>query len=92
MKMKTVMLVALFTALSQGALAEPLTVGQIQMPAEIQPLTQEQTQQAIATLLQEGIIEWVDGHFVVKDQNALEQLRQRGRVDLQAAAYSVICY
>lgn len=90
MKMKSVMLVTILTVLSQGAFAEPPTADQA--PAQVQTHTQEQIQKGIAVLLEEGVIEWVDGHFVLKDQNALERLRQRGRVDLQAVAESVICY
>lgn len=89
MKMQSALLVAVLTVLSQGAFAEPQAD---QPPAQVQPLTQEQIQKGIVVLLEEGVIEWVDGRFVLRDQTALERLRQRGRVDLQAVADHVICY
>ncbi len=90
MKMKSALLVAVLTVLSQGAFAEPRAADQ--PPAQVQPPTQEQIQKGIVVLLEEGVIEWVDGRFVLRDQTALERLRQRGRVDLQAVADHVICY
>lgn len=90
MKMKSAAFVALLTVLSQGAFAEqPVTD---QAPALAQQLTKEQIQKAIVVLLEERVIEWTDGRFVIKDQNALDQLRSRGRVDLLSAADHVVCY
>lgn len=89
MKMRSVLLAGILA--SQGALAALPPVGAVNEDA-VSQLTQEQLQKALATLLEEGIIEWVDGRFILKDQNALEQLRARGRVDLMMAADHSICF
>ena len=90
MKKKSILFAGVLAVASQGAFASLPPANEIS--GDVQQLTSEQEQKAIATLLDEGIIEWVDGHFVVRDQTALEKLRQRGRVDLQLAADHVVCY
>lgn len=89
MKVKSVLLAGLLA--SHGALAALPPAGAINEEA-VPQLTHEQLQRALVTLLEEGIIEWVDGRFILKDQNALEQLRERGRVDLIMAANQSICF
>lgn len=89
--MKSVLFAVAFAIFSQGAFAEDSLVNN-ELPMQAAPLTKEQIQKSIATLLEEGVIEWVDGHFVVKDQSALDQLRSRGRVDLLTAVDHVVCY
>lgn len=89
MKRKSMLLAVILAASTQGAFASPPSVRE--GSEEIQ-LTNEQIQKGIAALLEAGIIEWVDGRFIVKDQNALDQLRERGRVETQAAIDSAICY
>lgn len=83
------LLAVILAATTQGAFASPPSVRE---GSEEIPLTNEQIQKGIAALLEAGIIEWVDGRFIVKDQNALDQLRERGRVELQAVADHAICY
>ena len=88
MKMKSILFVGILA--SQGAFASLPPAGRA--TENVPQLTREQTQQALAILLEEGVIEWVDGRFVLKDQDALEQLQERGRYELLAAAEQVICY
>ncbi len=91
MSKKSILFALALAIFGQGAFAEE-SVRNNEQPAQVVPLTREQIQKGIVILLDQGIIEWEDGHFVLKDQNALDQLRQRGRVDLQAVVDHVICY
>jgi hypothetical protein len=54
--------------------------------------TQEQYARDIAELEMRGVLVNANGRLVLKDQSALEQLREEGRVDLVACAYGSICY
>lgn len=87
MKMKSILFAGIIA--SQGAFASLPPAGDTR---EVRELTHEQMQEALAILLNEGIIEWVDGHFILKDRDALEQLRERGRHDLIMAADHSICF
>ncbi|MBX3032948.1 MAG: hypothetical protein KF865_03420 [Bdellovibrionaceae bacterium] len=89
MKTKSMLLAAILAAATQGAFASLPPANEVSDEAQV---TNEQVQKGLAALIEEGIIEWKDGRFVVKDQNALDQLRSRGRVDMQVAAEHVICY
>jgi hypothetical protein len=59
--------------------------------SQFQPTPQEFAQE-IAELQISGVIENDDGHWVLKDESALDQLRQDGRVDLVNCAAAVICF
>lgn len=89
MKAKSMLLAVVLATATQGAFASLPPASEV---SEESQLTNEQVQKGLAALIEEGIIEWENGRFVVKDQNALNQLRARGRVDMQVAADHVICY
>ncbi len=55
-------------------------------------LTPKQLVEAIAELEYLGVIENIDGHFILKDESALEQLRKDGRLDLVVASQGAICF
>lgn len=89
MKTKSMLLAAILATATQGAFASLPPANEVSDEAQV---TNEQVQKGLAALIEDGIIEWENGRFVVKDQNALDQLRSRGRVDMQVAADHVICY
>lgn len=66
--------------------------GQNDMENYLYQPTPEKFERDIAELEFRGVIENQNGQFVIKDESALEQLRQEGRVDLIFAANGVVCY
>lgn len=88
---KSIMLLAGLLAISgQGAFAALPPAERI--GAEAKELSPEQEVRFIEKLIEAGVIEIVDGRVIVRDQDALDQLWQRGRVETQFASDSSICY
>lgn len=90
MKKRTMLLAGIIAVIGQGAFAALPSMETNE--AEVKQLTPEQELQMIEKLLEAGVIEIVDGKFVVRDQSALNQLWERGRVSTQFASDSSICY
>lgn len=73
------------------ALTTARAFAQDQLPS-VEKMDRESVQKAIIVLMENGVIEWSDGKFKIKDESALDQLRRSGRVDLMSVANHVVCY